>query len=116
MMKTLILILTGVSAIAFGQEKRNLDWSAKDSIAVHNVNSVLVSSKKSYSNLKTDFQNSSQMKKNVNQLNVNTINFNTVMNGQYIDQMTSGTITKPRVDAIDRAGRTVLSVPVYKSK
>jgi len=44
-MKTLILTLTGVSAIAFGQEKRNLDWSAKDSIAVNNVNSVLVSSK-----------------------------------------------------------------------
>lgn len=116
MMKTLILTLTGISAIAFGQEKRNLDWSTKDSIAVNNVNSIFVNSKKSFANLKPDLQNSSEIRKNVNQLNVNTINFNPVMNGQYIDQMTSGTMTRPRVDAIDRAGRTVLSVPVYKTK
>ncbi|KQT15051.1 hypothetical protein ASG31_15735 [Chryseobacterium sp. Leaf404] len=115
-MKISILILTALSTLAFGQEKRNSDLKTKDSVAVSNVNSILFNSKKSLPSLKADLHNSPEMKKNVNQLNANTINFNTVMNGQYIDQMTSGTMTRPRVDAIHRAGRTVLSVPVYKTK
>lgn len=116
MMKSLILILTALSILAFGQQKKNLDGATKDAIAVNNVNSILISSKKSYPNLKSDLSHSSEMNKNVNQLLISAVNFNTVINGQYLDHVSVGTFTRPRVDALDKAGRTVLSVPVYKSK
>ena len=117
-MKKLFFVFTVFSALVYGQQKRNLDWSTKDSVAVKNVNSILDYSKKSfsYSNLKSDVNSSSAMNKNLNQLLVNTINFNTVVNGQYVTSVEAGTFTKPRIDAVDRAGRMLMSIPVYKSK
>lgn len=114
-MKTLVLVFTVLSTFAFSQQKRNSS-SDNDSLAVKNVNSILTHSKKSFSNLKSDLQNASEINKNLNQLLVNTINFNTVINGQYVDPVSAGTYTKPRIEAVDRAGRMLMSVPVYKSK
>lgn len=116
MMKTLILIFTIFSVSAFGQQKRNFGLITKDSLAVQNVNSILDYSKKSFSDFKSDLQHSSEINKNLNQLLVNTINFNTVINGQYVDRVSAGTFTNPRIDAVDKVGRTVMSIPVYKSK
>jgi hypothetical protein len=115
-MKKLVFVFMVFSALVYGQQKRNLDWSTKDSVAVKNVNSILDYSKKSFSNLKSDVNSSSAMNKNLNQLLVNTINFNTVVNGQYVTSVEAGTFTKPRIDAVDRAGRMLMSIPVYKSK
>lgn len=115
-MKKLVFVFTVFSALVYGQQKRNLDWFAKDSVAVKNVNSILDYSKKSFSNLKSDVNSSSAMNKNLNQLLVNTINFNTVVNSQYVTSVEAGTFTKPRIDAVDRAGRMLMSIPVYKSK
>lgn len=115
-MKKLVFVFTVFSALVYGQQKRNLDWSTKDSVAVKNVNSILDYSKKSFSNLKSDVNSSSAMNKNLNQLLVNTINFNTVVNGQYVTSVEAGTFIKPRIDAVDRAGRMLMSIPVYKSK
>jgi len=115
-MKTLVLVFTVLSTYAFSQQKRSLYSEINDSLAVKNVNSILINSKKSFSNLKSDLQNVSEINKNLNQLLVNTINFNTVINGQYVDPVSAGTFTKPRIDAVDRAGRMLMSVPVYKSK
>lgn len=115
-MKTLILIFTAFSAIAFGQQKRNLVADLKDSLAVKNVNSILNNSKKTFSNynLNLDSQSYSELNKNRDQLLVNTINFNTAMYNK-VNQIYVGG-NGYRIDAMDLMNRTIVSVPVYKAK
>lgn len=115
-MKILILILTGFSAIAFGQAKRNLDWSTKDSLAVKNVNSILDYSKKSYFTSGTDIGAQSDINYNVNQLWINKNSFNTVNGGIYSDYAAPCTLLEPRLNTINTQIRTLMTIPVYKSK
>lgn len=46
-MKSLVLIFSVFSMLAFGQQKRNLELITKDSLAEKNVNSIVDYSKKS---------------------------------------------------------------------
>ncbi|REC55438.1 hypothetical protein DRF62_06535 [Chryseobacterium piscium] len=115
-MKTLVLVFTVLSTFAFSQQKRSLSSEINDSLAVKNVNSILINSKKSFSNLNSDLKSSSEVNKNLDQLLINTINFNTVINNRAVTPTDAGTFYRPRVDAMDMLGRKVLSLQVYKSK
>ena len=115
-MKTLILIFTAFSAIAFGQQKRNLPLVAKDSVAVKNVNSILDYSKKTYFTSDTDFNLKSDIENNVNQLLINKNNFDNINGGRYGDYNTPWSLADSRLNAIGTQVRTLTSIPVYKSK
>lgn len=116
MMKALVLVFTVLSTSVFAQQKRNLSSDINDSLAVKNVNTILINSKKYFSNLNSDLKSSSELNKNLDQLLINTINFNTVINNRSLTSTDAGTFYKPRVDAMDMLGRKVLSLQVYKSK
>ena len=116
MMKTLVLIFTVFSISAFGQQKRNLTSDLNDSLAKKNVNSIIINSKKSFSNLNLDLQTYSEMNKNTDQLIMNTINFNTAINNRSVNQIDMGSYGRPRFDAMDLISRDIMSVPVYKAK
>lgn len=116
MMKTLILIFTVFSSFIFAQQKKEMFFNLKDSIAVKNVNTILVHSKKSFSTLNSDLISSSEVNKNLDQLLINTINFNTVINNRAVTTADAGTYYKPRIDGMDMLGRKVFSLQVYKSK
>ena len=115
-MKTLVLIFTVFSISAFGQQKRNLTSDLNDSLAKKNVNSIIINSKKSFSNLNLDLQTYSEMNKNTDQLIMNTINFNTAINNRSVNQVDMGLYSRPRFDAMDMISRNLMSVPVYKAK
>lgn len=117
-MKTLVLIFTVFSISAFGQQKRNLTLDLNDSLAKKNVNSIIINSKKTFSNsnLNLDLQTYSEMNKNTDQLIMNTINFNTAINNRSVNQIDMGSYGRPRFDAMDLISRDIMSVPVYKAK
>lgn len=115
MMKALVLVFTVLSTLVSAQQNKLLS-SDKDSLAVKNVNSILIHSKKTFSNLNSDLKSSSEVNKNLDQLLMNTINFNTVINNRSVTSTDAGTFYKPRVDAMDMLGRKVLNLQVYKSK
>lgn len=115
-MKTLILIFTVFSAFAFGQQKRNLPFVAKDSVAVKNVNSILDYSKKTYFTSGTDLNLKSDIENNVNQLLTNKNNFDNINGGRYGDYPTPWSLADQRVNIINTQVRTLTSIPIYKSK
>ena len=115
-MKTLILIFTAFSAFAFGQQKRNLELITKDSFAVKNVNSILDYSKKTYFRSGTDLSLKSEVHYNTNQLLINNNNFDNINGGRYGGNSHPWSLLEPRINIINTQVRTVMSIPVYKSK
>jgi len=115
-MKILILILTVFSAIAYSQVIRSSDFSAEDSLAAKNVKSILNYSKKSFFNSGTDLSKKSEIQYNVNQLLINKNSFNTVNGGSYGDYTSPWMLSESRINKVNTQVRTVLSVPIYKSK
>lgn len=115
-MRTLLLIFTVFSTFAFGQHKRNLNLSTKDSLAVKNVNSILDYSKKTYFTSGKDLNLQSDIEKNVNQLLTNKNNFDNINGGRYGDYPTPWSLAEQRVNNINTQVRTLTSIPIYKSK
>lgn len=115
-MKTLFIFFSVFSMLIFGQQKRNSELQTKNSLAEKNVSTIVDYSKKAYFKSGTDLSLKSDIKYNVNQLLINNNNFDNVNGGSYGDNSQPWSLLEPKLNIVNTQVRTLMSIPVYKSK